>query len=169
MGNPLAAGWDVVYQMPFIHNGVRGIADFVEQVLDPDSGDAVYEPVDAKLTRVDAKPGHVLQLCFYADAINALTGIDPQRMHILLGSGRRETLRVNEFRPYWRRLRGQLSAAVDTGPTASTVPAPCPHCTFCEFFPLCDAQWREEDSLKYIPGIRAPERAALGEGGVTPD
>ena len=32
VGNPLAAGWDVVYQMPFIHDGVRGIADFVEQV-----------------------------------------------------------------------------------------------------------------------------------------
>ena len=34
-----------------------------------------YEPVDAKLARVEAKPGHVLQLCFYADAIEAVTGV----------------------------------------------------------------------------------------------
>jgi uncharacterized protein len=167
VGNPLADGYDVVYQMPFVHDGVRGIADFVERLVDPETGDVVYEPVDAKLTRVDAKPGHVLQLCFYVDAINALTSVDPQRMHILLGSGRRETLRTNEFRPYWRRLRKQLSEAVNAGPNAATVPEPCPHCEFCEFFTLCDAHWREDDSLKYIPGIRGPERVVLDERGVT--
>jgi uncharacterized protein len=167
VGNPLANGWDVVSQMPFMYDGVRGIADFVERLVDSETGEATYEPVDAKLTRADAKPGHVLQLCFYADAIRELTSVDPQRMHILLGSGRRETLRTNEFRPYWRRLRKQLSAAVDAGPNASTVPDPCPHCTFCEFFPLCDAQWREEDALIFIPGIRGPEREALGDAGVT--
>jgi predicted RecB family nuclease len=152
--------------MPFIHAGVRGIADFIERAEYPD-GRVTYEPVDAKLTRADAKPGHVLQLCFYADAINALTGVDPEWMHILLGSGRRETLRVDEFRPYWRRLRGQLAAAIETGPNASTAPEPCSHCTFCEFFRLCDGEWREEDSLIYIPGIRGPERVVLSEGGVT--
>lgn len=167
IGNPLADGWDVVYQMPFVHDGVRGIADFIERLADPETGDVSYEPVDAKLTRVDAKPGHVLQLCFYAGAIRELTKVDPQRMHILLGSGRRETLRVNEFSPYWRRLRAQLSAAIDAGPNASTVPEPCPHCEFCEFFALCDAKWRVEDSLIYIPGIRGPEREALGKAGVT--
>ncbi|WP_231973709.1 MULTISPECIES: TM0106 family RecB-like putative nuclease [unclassified Mycobacterium] len=167
VGNPLANGWDVVYQMPFVHDGVRGIADFVERLVDPETGDVSYEPVDAKLTRVDAKPGHVLQLCFYADALEALTGVDPERIHILLGSGRRETLRINEFRPYWRRLRKQLSAAIDAGPGASTVPEPCPHCEFCEFFSVCDDQWRDEDSLIYIPGIRGPEREVLGDGGVT--
>lgn len=166
VGNPLADGWDAVYQMPFIHDGVRGVADFVERTENPD-GSITYEPVDAKLTRAKAKPGHVLQLCFYADAINALTGADPEKMHILLGSGRRETLRINEFRPYWRRLRGQLSAAIAAGPSASTMPEPCAHCEFCEFEPLCDQQWREEDSLIFIPGIRGPERVALGQGGVT--
>jgi uncharacterized protein len=165
VGNPLAEGHDVVYQMPFIHDGVRGVADFLERVERPD-GQVGYEPVDAKLTRVDAKPGHVLQLCFYADAINALTGVDPSQMYIWLGSGQRLAFRVNEFRPYWRRLRGQLTAALDAGPEASTVPEKCAHCEFCEFFPVCDKQWRDEDSLIFIPGIRRPEREALDIGGV---
>ena len=166
VGNPLVEGYDVVYQMPFVHDGVRGIADFLERV-DPPTGGFVYEPVDAKLTRVDAKPGHVLQLCFYADAIAALSGRDPERMHILLGSGRRETLAINEFRPYWRRLRGQLAAALDAGPEAGTAPEKCGHCAFCEFFPHCEAQWRKEDSLIFIPGIRPAERAALAVAEVT--
>jgi len=166
VGNPLVEGHDVVYQMPFIHDGVRGIADFLERVDTPDGGFA-YEPVDAKLTRVDAKPGHVLQLCFYADAVAALSGRDPEQMHILLGSGRRETLAVNEFRPYWRRLRGQLAAALDAGPDAGTAPEKCQHCAFCEFFPHCEGQWREQDSLIFIPGIRPAERAALAIADVT--
>lgn len=167
VGNPFADQWDVVYQMPFMHDGVRGIADFVERIVEPETGEVTYEPVDAKLTRIAAKPGHVLQLCFYADAINALTGVDPQRMHILLGSGRRDTLLINEFRPYWRRLRKQLSAAIDAGPSVTTVPDPCSHCEFCEFFSLCDAQWRAEDSLTFVPGIRGIDRVALSAGGVT--
>ena len=165
VGNPLTEGHDVVYQMPFIHDGVRGIADFLERVDRPD-GRLGYEPVDAKLTRVDAKPGHVLQLCFYADAVDALTGADPQRMHIWLGSGGRQSLRVDEFRPYWRRLRGQLRSALDAGPAAPTTPEKCAHCEFCEFFAACDKQWRDEDSLIFIPGLRRSEREALDVGGV---
>ncbi len=44
----------------------------------PTPASSRYEPVDAKLARVEAKPGHVLQLCFYADAIEAATGARPQ-------------------------------------------------------------------------------------------
>jgi uncharacterized protein len=167
VGNPFDAGWDVIYQMPFIHDGMRGIADFVVRVEDPQTGAVSYEPVDAKLAREEAKPGHVLQLCFYADAIEALTGVRPRRMHLWLGSGRPETLTVNEFSPYWRRLRGQLARALAAGPAEGTVPEPCPHCTFCEFFDLCTTRWRDEDSLVYVASIRQPERAALNDGGVS--
>ena len=165
VGNPLADEHDVIYQMPFIDDGIRGVADFLERVELPD-GRMGYEPVDAKLTRVDAKPGHVLQLCFYSDAIASLTGVDPVHMHILLGSGQRQTLRTNEFRPYWRRLRSQLQTAVAAGPHGRTEPEKCAYCAFCEFYANCENQWREEDSLIFIPGIRRAERAALGAGGV---
>ena len=166
VGNPLNGDHDVVYQMPFIHDGIRGIADFLERVADPDTGAVYYEPVDAKLARQQAKPGHVLQLCFYAEAIAALTGVPPQRMHLWLGSGRRETLRVDDFSPYWRRLHGQLAVALAAGPAGGTIPEPCPHCEFCEFSAVCEQQWRDEDSLIYLPGIRRPERAALMDAGV---
>ena len=38
IGNPLDSGHDVIYQMPFVHDGVRGIADFLVRVEDPDAG-----------------------------------------------------------------------------------------------------------------------------------
>lgn len=86
VGNPLAAGHDVVCQMPFVHDGVRGTADFLVKVVRAD-GMMAYEPVDAKLARTAAKAGHVLQLCFYAEALEALAGVAPEHVHIWLGSG----------------------------------------------------------------------------------
>ncbi|MEZ0339861.1 TM0106 family RecB-like putative nuclease [Mycobacterium sp. pV006] len=166
IGNPLEMDHDVVYQMPFVHDGVRGIADFVERVTTPD-GRTSFEPVDAKLTRTEAKPGHVLQLCFYAEAIAHLTGAVPEKVHVWLGSARRESLRVNEFQPYWRRLRSQLFEAMTASPSVDTTPRRCNHCAFCEFNAICEQQWRAEDSLIYIAGILQTEVDTLVESGIT--
>jgi predicted RecB family nuclease len=165
VGDVLGAGHDVIFQMPFVHDGIRGVADFLERVVDVD-GNVTYEPVDAKLARNAAKPGHVLQLCFYAEAIAALTGRLPERVHIELGSGDRETIRVDDVLAYWRRLRGRLAALVAELPTEPTTPKPCDHCGFCEFEQVCDAEWRENDSLVYVAGVRRTDRASLQDDGV---
>lgn len=168
IGDPLADGYDVVYQMPFIHDGVRGIADFLIRVEDPDTGAVGYEPLDAKLARSEAKPGHVLQLCFYADALEAATGRAPERIHLWLGSGRVESLRAAEFRPYWNRMRDQLEALLHADPaTEATVPERCVHCEFCEFAEVCENEWRIADALVYVAGIRRSDMAALEPAGVT--
>ena len=87
IGNPMEKGHDVIYQMPLVHEGIRGIADFLVRVDGPE-GYCTYEPVDAKLTRIEGKPGHVLQLCFYADALEALTGLRAEHEMPPSGSGR---------------------------------------------------------------------------------
>jgi len=167
VGDPLAGDWDVVYQMPFVQNGIRGIADFLVRVID-DDGVASYEPVDAKLARNEAKPGHVLQLCFYAEAIEASTGRRPRRMHLWLGSGAFESLWVEDFGGYWRRLRSQLAAVLDVSSTVvESRPEQCEHCKFCEFSNVCDAQWRADDSLIYVARIRSRDIAHLEADGVT--
>jgi predicted RecB family nuclease len=157
---------DVLYQMPFIHDGIRGIADFVWRVPGED-GLATYEPVDAKLTRLEGKPGHVLQLCFYVDALEAATGRRARNMHLWLGSGVVERLAVDQFRPYWRRLQRQLRELLARDiDVDSTKPSPCTHCEICEFAPRCEAQWRAEDSLVYVANIRPADREALEGAGV---
>ena len=71
-----------------------------------------YEPVDAKLARAEAKPGHVLQLCFYAEALDrASRAQPPDGLHLHLGSGRTESIRLVDVQPYWRRLRDQLAGS----------------------------------------------------------
>ncbi|MCU1498160.1 MAG: hypothetical protein JWM47_2113 [Acidimicrobiales bacterium] len=169
VGDPLADAHDVIYQMPLVHNGVRGIADFLVRVDDPDTGAWSYEPVDAKLARLAAKPGHVLQLCFYADALEARTEVAPRKIHLWLGSGRCETLLTEDYRAYWRRLQGQLTSLLSAEPDVDappTVPEPCDHCDYCEFFTTCTDEWRAADVLHYVAGIRRPEQALLEAAGV---
>ena len=165
VGGALSGEHDVLYQMPLVHDGIRGVADFLERVVD-DDGRVTYEPVDAKLARSSAKPGHVLQLCFYAEAIAAQTGRRPEQVHIELGSGSRESIRVEDVMAYWRRLRSTLATLVEEPPGEPTCPEPCDHCGFCEFEPVCQAEWRAVDSLVYVAGARRADRELLETDGV---
>jgi predicted RecB family nuclease len=152
----LAKGHDVLFQMPLVHDGMRGVADFLERVEAPsDLGAFSYEPVDAKLARREAKPGHLLQLCFYADAIAELQGVRPRTVHLQLGSGQRESVVLATIDAYWRRVRGQLVVALDE--PAPTVARKCAQCDQCEFFAVCDKAWRDRDALHDIATIRASE------------
>ncbi len=167
VANALARENDIVFQMPFVHEGIRGIADFLRRVDDPVTGTFTFEPIDAKLARKEAKPGHVLQLCFYAEAIEAATGVLPEHLHIELGSGRCETLRVADVLAYWRRLRGQLARLLADDAPTDTRPKPCDHCQFCAFETVCDATWREADSLVHVAGVRNADRLLLQQDGIT--
>ncbi len=109
----------------------------------------------------------MLQLCFYAEAIEAATGVLPQRMLIELGSGTCETIRVADVLAYWRRLRGQLAKLLTEDVDVDTRPKPCDHCQFCEFELVCDAQWRAADSLVHVAGVRTADRLTLQHDGVT--
>jgi len=157
---------DVIYQMPFVHAGIKGIADFLVRV-DADEGFSCWEPVDAKLARQEAKPGHLLQLCFYADAVAELTGARPKSLHLALGSGVTETFRLEEFGPYWRRMKHELSLALDDGaPSKATEPEPCRFCEYCDYQKLCERQWRAEDSLIFVADLLRPDRQVLKGAGI---
>ncbi len=153
--------------MPFAHDGVRGVADFVLRVIDEETGQVSYEPVDAKLARSEAKPGHVLQLCFYAEAIEALTGTLPAQMHLWLGSGEFETIRTNDVMPYWRHLRsGSNPLMSEEGAKADTTPVPCDHCEVCDFEAMCEARWRSEDAVHLVANVRTVDLAPLEATGI---
>lgn len=170
VGDPMKSGkWDVVFQMPLVHDGMRGVADFLVRVEDEGNGSTgfVYEAVDAKLTRTEAKPGHVLQLCFYSDAVYALTGRRAETVTLELGSGDLEQIRLADVEPYWRRLRSRLFTAMTEAPTAVTKARPCSHCAFCEFATVCENEWRNADSLVFVNGLRLTDRESLDEAGIS--
>lgn len=123
----LRSGAEVVYQATFLRNGLRGHADFLFRVDRPSGlGDFSYEVADTKLAR-RAKPYFVLQLCFYSELLAAVQGVEPERIHVILGNGERRTFRLAEFSAYFRRVRAAfLAVLADEG--RSTYPEPVAHC-----------------------------------------
>ena len=79
----------------------------------------------------------------------------PQRIHVVLGSGERESFRPEEFGAYYRRVRARLERFVADPPP--TEPWPNDHCGVCDFKPVCDEHWDAVDHLS--PRRRHPAHA----------
>jgi predicted RecB family nuclease len=141
----LREGADVVYQAVLTDGTWRGFADFVERL--PDGS---YEVVDTKLAR-RAKPEHVLQLCFYTEQLARIQGHWPAEMHIVTGTGERESFRPDDFLGCYRRLRQRFLAAVER--RRPTHPYPVDFCGLCNFLLLCKARWAADDHLTLVAGV----------------
>jgi uncharacterized protein len=150
---------DVIYQARFEHDGWRGIADFLER-----QPDGSYEAADTKLAR-RSKPEHILQLCFYSEQLARIQGRAPVRMHVLLGSGARESFPFADFAAYYRRVRARFEAFVADPPP--TYPYPVPHCPICDFLPRCQAQWIADDHLSLVANMRRNQAVRLDGAGIT--
>jgi predicted RecB family nuclease len=150
---------DVLYQAVFVEGDWRGIADFLER-----QSDGSYEVADTKLAR-HARPHHLLQLCFYTEQVARIQGREPEWMHVVLGSGVRESYRPSEFSAYFRRVRERFLRFVEAG--VDPYPLPVPHCPLCDFLPLCQEQWERDDHPTRVAGIRRDQVPKLAAVGIT--
>jgi uncharacterized protein len=149
---------DVIYQPYFSDGTWRGFADFLAR-----QPDGTYEAVDTKLAR-SAKPAHVLQLCFYSEQLGRIQGRLPERFHVELGTGERETFRIADYAAYFRRARSRFLEALATEP--ETYPWPCDHCGLCDFRHLCKQQLRDDDNLVLVAGLRRSHVDPLAAAGI---
>jgi len=84
----MQAGRPVIYQGELAGDDFTGITDFLVRVEGTSAlGNYHYEVWDAKCVRV-AQPAFLLQLCCYADLLEALQGRRPVRVWLVLGDGR---------------------------------------------------------------------------------
>ncbi|MFL5938056.1 MAG: TM0106 family RecB-like putative nuclease, partial [Gaiellaceae bacterium] len=152
---------DVIYQ-PEVEDpaGWRGRADFLELQTG-----GTYEVVDTKLAR-HAKPGHVFQLCFYSSAVGGIQGRQPERMHLVLGDGRRESFRLDEYDAYYRRIRDRFVDFADAGANG-TSPYPVGHCSICVWKERCTKEWERGDHLSLVANMRRAQVERLVTADIT--
>jgi predicted RecB family nuclease len=159
-------GADVIYQAVFLdQSGWTGHADFLERVDKPSGlGSHSYEVADTKLAR-HAKPNYIFQLCFYSEQVARIQGREPERMHVVLGSGVRESFRPSEFAAYYRRVRARFLDAIERG--LDVYPVPVAHCPLCDFKELCEKQWESDDHPVLVANIRRGQITRLAAAGIT--
>ena len=153
-----AAQVEVIHQPFLTDERWRGFADFLERLPD-----GTYEPVDTKLARA-SRPEHVLQLCYYAEQLERVQGKSPERMHVQLGSGLRESFRTDDFMAYYHRARTRFLEAIDRAPP--TYPWKCEHCPICSWRRECHAKLDADDSVALVAGVRRADAERLIEQGL---
>ncbi len=194
VGNPFEDEneYEIIFQMPFKFNGMRGIADFLERRVyeeKDESGNTVervcYEPVDSKLTRNAAKISHIKQLLFYTEAIKEAFNpkVTPREIHVALGTQSNsdeeneiraaglpvlQSFATDKYRWQWDRTREQLNQIVnlDDDELDNRSEAKwCSSCTYCKFLGDCSAEWGH-DPLHEITGILETHMEALKKYGI---
>jgi len=158
-------GREVIYQACFADGDWRGFADFLFRVdgVETDLGDWGYEAADAKLAR-RPKPYFLVQLCFYSEQIGRIQGVEPKRMHVILGTREQRSFLVSDFSAYYRRVRARLLAELAERP--ETYPHPVDHCGFCKWRGHCDARRVDDDHLSLVARIRRDQIGRLNESGI---
>jgi predicted RecB family nuclease len=98
-------GHEIIYQGQLLSPPFAGIADFLARVDGASSlGDYHYEVWDAKLAR-RAKPYFLVQLCAYAEMLEAIQGCRPEQVRVVLGTGETKSFRCDDFFYYYQTLK----------------------------------------------------------------
>src|SRR5271154_4507780 len=162
----MRAGAEVIYQ-GVLFDGVRwrGHSDFLQRVeRTSELGAFSYEVADTKLAR-RVKPYFLLQLCFYSELVEAIQGVAPERMHVVLGTRESQSFRVAEFAAYYRSVKRGFESEIDVG-TAGTYPDPVEHCGVCRWEEHCAARREAADHLSLVAMIQRSQQTRLGERGI---
>ena len=101
----LNQGPNVIFQAHLVHDRFGGYADFLMRVEgDSDLGDYHYEVADTKLAR-SPKPYFIIQLCCYADMLEAIQGLRPANFEVVLGTNERVRFKTDKFFFYYQSLK----------------------------------------------------------------
>ena len=99
----LARGDEVIVQGRLEAPPFAGVSDFLMRVEAGAEG-ATYEVWDAKLAR-SARPAFLVQLCAYAEMVEATTGMRPPHVGLFLGDGSEMRFRTDDFYFHYLRLK----------------------------------------------------------------
>lgn len=159
----MRTGASIIVQGTFANEAWSGRTDILRRVSAPSAlGDWSYEVIDTKLAR-ETKGGTVLQLCLYADLLQAAQGVLPEYMYVVTpGSGfEPQRYRTAAFGAYYRSVKRNLEQALATRQGINTYPEPKDHCDICRWRRECDARRRQDDHLCLVAGISRIQIAEL--------
>ena len=96
---------EVIYQARLELRPFAGFPDFLVRMDGPSNlGNYHYEIWDTKLSR-ETKPYFLVQLCCYAEMLEALQGSRPEYVSVVLGTKERRSFRTEDFYYFYLNLK----------------------------------------------------------------
>jgi predicted RecB family nuclease len=138
----MRAGAEVIYQATFFGGGWLGHADFLLRVDRPSAlGAWSYEQ------------------------LAGIQGLEPERMHVVLGDMSVESHRLADYAAYYRSVKQRFLAAI-AEPRGDTYPDPVAHCGVCDWKNCCEERRRADDHLSLVAGLRRDQTRKLTAAGI---
>jgi predicted RecB family nuclease len=162
----MSAGAPIIYQAHLAAGDWHGYPDFLYRCLGNGCpcGGRHYSPWDTKLAR-SAKPHFLVQLCAYADMLEAVRGYRPGEIVFVLGQGEKRPYRTREFFYYYRQLRRSFSQ-FQSHWSVSRVPDPGLDRGWGRWEAAAERRLAASDHLSRVAGITRGQVRHLEENGV---
>jgi uncharacterized protein len=151
----MAGGVEVIAQGAFRSGRWGGRTDILRRVEKASNlGAWSYEVTDTKLA-CETKGGTVLQLCLYADLVEAVQGRRPESGYVVVPwSGYvPQSFRMDDYSAFYRYVRRSLETFVDGQGRDELYPEPKERCEICRWQTHCEARRRIDDHLCLVAGM----------------
>ncbi|HEX2218662.1 MAG TPA: TM0106 family RecB-like putative nuclease [Gemmatimonadales bacterium] len=159
------AGARVIYQAHLVADGWQGFPDFLFRCADGCAcGSWHYTPWDTKLAR-SAKPHFLVQLCAYADLIEAMRGFRPGEIVFVLGQGEERSYPTTHFFYYYRQLKRSFKAFQSRW-QATTVPDPGLDRTWGRWEKAAERRLLAGDHLSRVANITRGQVRRIEDAGI---
>ncbi|MDP3940569.1 MAG: TM0106 family RecB-like putative nuclease [Deltaproteobacteria bacterium] len=166
--NTLAAlqtGKRLIYQGRLDHGVWHGYPDFLVRTETPSRlGPWSYRPLDSKLAR-SAKPYFLIQLCAYAEYLEALQDTRPPQLGFVLGTGEERWFETDRSFYFYRHLRDtflEIQEAFDPG----AQPDPALERSWGRWETAAQKTLEERDDLRLVARITRSQIKRLRAAGI---
>lgn len=159
-------GREVIYQAELQLKNFRGFPDFLMRVEGPSVlGNYHYEVWDTKLAR-SLKPYFAIQLCCYAEMLQAVQGRLPEQFGIVLGTNEAMRLQTRDFYYYYRAIKRAFLE--QQGRFDPNVPPPIPGLSDLRHWTgYASGLLEERDDLSLVANIRTIQIERLHAAGIS--
>src|SRR5262249_28662041 len=102
----------------------------------------------------------------YSELVAQVQGVEPELVHVILGTREQHSFRLAEFSAYYRRVRQRMLDDLAAG-VPDTYPDPVEHCGVCDWREQCDERRIEDDHLSLVAWITRLQTERLQAAGIT--
>ena len=144
---------EIIVQGCLSSDNFAGYADYLHKVEGESKlGNYHYEVWDTKLAK-KLKPYFVIQLCCYAEMLEAIQGLLPKYITVVLGNKQQEHFLVRDYFAYYQTLKATFLEQQKNF-DAERVPDPAGSLSFGDWSSYAEKLLKEKDHLSQIYNIR---------------
>lgn len=158
-------GIDVIYQAALGLDQFHGFADFLVKTKDDnDRTNVCYEIWDTKLSS-SIKPTFIIQLCCYAEMLQAIQGTLPEYIIVAMGNNKQERLKTKDFYYYYQAIKQEFILAQERF-DANQRPNPADSKSFGRWQNYAEQLLTEQDDLSLVANITRSQIKKLQKAGI---